>query len=512
MKKTKLSFSPLRIAVVAALTLAVLALTGCDNGGGGGGGLSTVTFNANSGVAAGQVPASQAVTRGTSIMLPGQGGLVKAGYVLDSWNTRADGTGTRYAPGSFFTVPGNVTLFAIWLPPVEMTITITGIPSGVSSGGIHLMHPGTMHYVDGHWVQITGGTATLSVFAISGTYDIHFRLGDSLYTITKNLTAGANTIPFANFIRFVPVTITVTGIPNQYIGQWIVGNMFLFPAGTSYEVAGDYAFIASSSATFSLFVLPETYDIKLWFGSERQLYTLSSRNLIAGTNTIPFSAFTRVEPITITVTGIPNRYDDGWGEIEVIIPGIASNFVQWYYTQIDGPSAIFTVFVSPGTYDIELWFEFNDGDEWMEQLYTLSSRNLTAGNNTIPFSAFTRVEPIIITITGIPNRYDGWGDIDLRIPGTWYFVGFGEARIVGPSVTFSLFNIMPGTYDIKLELSGVGVSGDYFLSSRTITAGTNTIPFSAFTITPSSFTETLEHSEQPLPARSRARACALRAS
>ncbi|MDR0503305.1 MAG: InlB B-repeat-containing protein, partial [Treponema sp.] len=73
----------------------------------------TVTFNAN-GSTGGTAPATMSANQGANITLPGQGNLVKTGYLFGGWNTSVNGSGTTYAAGSSYTVTGNVTLYAKW--------------------------------------------------------------------------------------------------------------------------------------------------------------------------------------------------------------------------------------------------------------------------------------------------------------------------------------------------------------------------------------------------------------
>jgi len=89
--------------------------------------------------------------------------------------------------------------------------------------------------------------------------------------------------------------------------------------------------------------------------------------------------------ITITVTGIPVRYDN-WARSVSLWDGLwgwSGSTTEW----ITGSSATFTVFARPGNFRIYfyLWY----GDDWVE--YTMRARRrFTAGVNTIPFSWFTR--------------------------------------------------------------------------------------------------------------------------
>ena len=76
--------------------------------------LPTVTFNAN-GAAGGTSPASQTVNNGGSINIPNNGTLSYSGRVFSGWNTRANGSGTNYAPGEKIVVNENITLYANWV-------------------------------------------------------------------------------------------------------------------------------------------------------------------------------------------------------------------------------------------------------------------------------------------------------------------------------------------------------------------------------------------------------------
>ena len=174
-----------------------------------------VTFEIN-GATGGTAPSPQTVTHGTNITLPGQPGFGKVGHSLDSWNTRADGTGNKYTAGSPFTVTDNVTLFAIWAVPTEITITVTEI-SGVCGSGdgdtfILLICPGSVHTVTWTWSgsSVTGGSVTFSLLAIPGIFDIRLWFespvpdGDcdrreQLYILSSKSLVAHTSIPLSAF-------------------------------------------------------------------------------------------------------------------------------------------------------------------------------------------------------------------------------------------------------------------------------------------------------------------------
>ena len=212
------------------------------------------------------------------------------------------------------------------------------------------------------------------------------------------------------------------------------------------------------------------------------------------------------------------------GEIDV------DTEIAFGYVFIDGSSVTLSLSAPPGMYAILLWL-WNDG---LYNDYAISSINLVAGTNTIPFSAFTVLPPggsggrppmvppppITIIVTEIPDRYignDSW-EMYLASPGITgtYFGWSGLEKIEGTSAAFAVFDLNPGTYDVILWIDFYDAgwtSVRYLAASRIITDdGTNTIPFSAFTIAPPGLSEPLEHSERALPDRSHTRARSLRAA
>lgn len=55
----------------------------------------------------------------------------RTGYTFTYWNTRADGTGTFYAPGGNFTMPAaDFSLFAIWAVTPPRSHTVSFFPNG----------------------------------------------------------------------------------------------------------------------------------------------------------------------------------------------------------------------------------------------------------------------------------------------------------------------------------------------------------------------------------------------
>lgn len=70
----------------------------------------TITYNANNGTSA---TTSQEVAKGTNATLSVDT-FTKEGYVISSWNTKPDGSGTSYANLSSISPSENITLYAQW--------------------------------------------------------------------------------------------------------------------------------------------------------------------------------------------------------------------------------------------------------------------------------------------------------------------------------------------------------------------------------------------------------------
>ena len=70
----------------------------------------TVSYNANGGSGA---PASQTKTYGQALPLS-SAKPTRTGYTFDSWNTAADGSGTKYAAGATYTANAAAILYAQW--------------------------------------------------------------------------------------------------------------------------------------------------------------------------------------------------------------------------------------------------------------------------------------------------------------------------------------------------------------------------------------------------------------
>ena len=139
----------------------------------------TITYKANGGTGE---PVNQTKTYGVDMYLstvPPK----NTGYNFVSWNTKADGTGTRYNSGAKYTANDSVTLYAEW---EKITFTITYNDNGGTLGNVK-----TQTKTHGTALKLTG-TATRTGYNFKGWAtspggSVAYKVGDS-YTANANVT------------------------------------------------------------------------------------------------------------------------------------------------------------------------------------------------------------------------------------------------------------------------------------------------------------------------------------
>gem|GEM_PF-572101 len=327
--------------------------------------------------------------------------------------------------------------------------------------------------------------------------------GENLAALTVRATSAFNgSVVYGEaavtVLQTGPISITVTGISTTHPSTSV--EIELRYPETVTRVASGSGNISGSSATFTLwdrngdhrFDVPGNYEVSLRFGccyecdgEHPRTYRIALINITSGTNTIPWSVFSFMPPINITVTGIPSQYHGSAAEMILMIPGTMNDAAWVGDTYIPGSSITFTLHgASPGIYDVMFvdTLLFDGADNF--GMYRAPSRSITAGTNSIPWSAFASVPPsITITLTGIPAEYrDGFGGIELECAMTGGWADWSRTEITGASATFSFWFASPGTYDVRLWIKGSNRWGEAVASARNITA-TSIIPWSAFHFT-----------------------------
>lgn len=183
-----------------------------------------VTYNGN-GSNATSVPNSQTKTYGQNLTLSSQT-PIRADYVFNGWNTKADGTGTNYAAGATYTGNAALTLYAKWtLAYVKPRYDKLSINRCDSSGEI-AESSGTYLRVDFTWTtDLTGVYAKLQYREISATQWTTVSIFDN------------------NSNKSGTVTKKVIGSNNFSIEKSYVARIYIYDSkGTSYATySSEYA-------------------------------------------------------------------------------------------------------------------------------------------------------------------------------------------------------------------------------------------------------------------------------
>jgi uncharacterized repeat protein (TIGR02543 family) len=173
-----------------------------------------VIYNAN-GATGGSAPAdNNSYQQGAVVSILGNTcNMVNTGYNFAAWNTKADGTGTDYAPGSSLEMgQASITLYAVWLPSSlafsssGSTIIITGcstsvsgnlvIPNGVTGIGAYAFYYCTSMTA----VTIPSSVGNIGAYAFQNCYAL------SSITISQGVTS-IGAYSFSNCPGLTAITI-----------------------------------------------------------------------------------------------------------------------------------------------------------------------------------------------------------------------------------------------------------------------------------------------------------------
>ncbi len=183
----------------------------------------TLSYDLNNG--SGTAPASLTQLHNTTAGVSDGSGLSHTGYDFIGWNTKAEGSGTNYSPGSTFTFADNMTLYANWTPN---TYTV----EYDANGGAGTMASGSHTYDVAKNLTTNGFTRTGYTFlgwAESSGGPVVYSDGQSASNLTA--TNGATVTLYARWAAHPELTSTdadakiyvggrVTLTPNIDGGEW----------------------------------------------------------------------------------------------------------------------------------------------------------------------------------------------------------------------------------------------------------------------------------------------------
>lgn len=214
----------------------------------------TITYNGNGGTA---TPAVHTGIIGQNLRIADS--PTRDGYSFSQWNTAADGTGSVYGRGSFYTGPSDLTLYAIWtkIKTVEdlEAVTIDDINKSIPVSLVpNIWNKITTRFYGKTLYEFTGTIDWSTIRTTPGTNDLTITLSEACYSYKRLLVIGQtyhNTYvtatiinpqrnkqftlndnfayhnlslttpePFTLYMRQVPWTISSNGLQIQQTGTY----------------------------------------------------------------------------------------------------------------------------------------------------------------------------------------------------------------------------------------------------------------------------------------------------
>ncbi|MGL4382839.1 MAG: InlB B-repeat-containing protein, partial [Bacilli bacterium] len=168
---------------------------------------------------------------GSSVIVMNQNSLVKTNFTFMGWNTKADGSGDKYTPGSTFNINGDTTLYAIWKENAKYTITYNG---NENTGGDAPVD-GNSPYYTGSTVLILGaGSLTRSNHSFIGWNTQADGLGVT-YNVLGTLSLNNDLVLYAKWKEDDKYSITYHG-NNSTGGDVPVDNNSPYYVGNSVSI------------------------------------------------------------------------------------------------------------------------------------------------------------------------------------------------------------------------------------------------------------------------------------
>lgn len=213
-----------------------------------------VTYNGNGSGATG-VPATQQKIANTTLTLSSTE-PTRPGYDFISWNTKADGTGTTYAPGASYTANAALALYAQWrLKTYTISYSAnqgTGAPaSQTKTHGVSLTLSATLPqrtgYIFSSWNTNSGGTGTDynpgASYNVDGNATLYAKWTEITYPVIYNGNASnASNLPANQEKRYTQdLTLASSPTPTRTGYGFSSWNTEADGTGTRYDLGDTYS-------------------------------------------------------------------------------------------------------------------------------------------------------------------------------------------------------------------------------------------------------------------------------
>ena len=224
----------------------------------------TVSFEANGGT--GEMSPAD-VDADAEYTVPGSAFTAPAGKVFDSWNTSADGTGTKYMPQDAPTIHENMTLFAQWVaaPATKCTVTFD------ANGGTGAMDVLTADL--GTTVTLPASTFTRDGYVFAGWNTAADGTGTAIVN-GGQLTLGSDATLYAQWKT--ADTKFINGIQNNLTVTTTAGTAPTLPATASvrwsdgsttnetvtWNTPANYADLYAKAGTFEVTGTVQGHNVK----------------------------------------------------------------------------------------------------------------------------------------------------------------------------------------------------------------------------------------------------------
>ena len=224
----------------------------------------TVSFDANGGT--GEMSPAD-VDADAEYTVPGSAFTAPAGKVFDSWNTAADGTGTKYMPQDAPAIHENMTLFAQWdaAPATKCTVTFD------ANGGTGAMDVLTADL--GTTVTLPASTFTRDGYVFAGWNTAADGTGTAIVN-GGQLTLGSDATLYAQWKT--ADTKFINGIQNNLTATTTAGTAPTLPATASvrwsdgsttnetvtWNTPANYADLYAKAGTFEVTGTVQGHNVK----------------------------------------------------------------------------------------------------------------------------------------------------------------------------------------------------------------------------------------------------------
>lgn len=249
----------------------------------------TLSYNGNGGE--GSVESQEGVT-----LTVAQNGFTKTDYAFSAWNTKADGSGTSYAPGASITLSADTTLYAIWeLITYTLSYDANGGTGTMSEQeGVELTVASNAFTKEGYsfvkWNTSSDGSGTdydpSDSITLSADVTLYAIWAQVAYTLSYDANNGTGTMSPETGVE---VTVAANGFTREHY-SFVEWNTAADGTGTAYDPNDSITL----SADMTLYAIWEMITHTVTFDANGGTGTMAAMTVNDGESaTLTTNAFTK---------------------------------------------------------------------------------------------------------------------------------------------------------------------------------------------------------------------------